>query len=100
MRSVTFALVLALAASSFTTMASAAPTAGSPPGSAPPAAKPAPAKPTALQRALRVCAKAKDQRAKVACQRRAYAQAKAARKPTTVKRPPPPAPTPVTDTTN
>lgn len=96
MRRVTFALVLALAAGSFAASAAAAPTA---PASTAPTAKPAP-KPTALQRALRVCAKAKDQRAKVTCQRRAYAQAKAARKPTTVKRPPPPAPTPVTDTTN
>lgn len=98
MRSVTFALVLALAAGSFATVASAAPTAGNPSASTPPAAKPTPAKPTALQRALRSCARMKDEQAKVTCQRRAHAQARAARKPN--KRPPPPAPTPVTDTTN
>jgi hypothetical protein len=95
MRRVTFAIVLALAAASFTTVAIAAPTA--PPSTAP-TAKPAP-KPTAQQRALRACAKMKDEQAKASCQRRvqAHAQARTSRK--AAKRPPPAA-TPATDSQN
>jgi hypothetical protein len=88
MRRVTFALVLALAAGGFATSAAAAPTA---PASTEPTAKPAP-KPTTLQRALRACAKKKDEQAKASCQRRAQAQAKSPRK--VAKRPLRPTPTP------
>lgn len=70
MRRVTFALVLALAAGFFATAATAAPTA--PPTTAP-TIKLTP-KPSAQQRALRACAKMKDEQAKATCQRRAYAQ--------------------------
>lgn len=96
MRRVTLALVLALAAGCFATSAIAAPTA--PPATAP-TAKPAP-KPTAQQRALRACAKMKDEQAKFACQRRAQAQAQAKAPRKAGKRPPPPAVTPAADTQN
>ncbi len=80
MRRVTLALVLALAAGCFATASTAAPTA---PPETTPIAKP---KPTAQQRALRACAKMKDDQAKAACQRRAQAQTRTPRK--AIKRPP------------
>lgn len=94
MRRVSFALVLALAAGFFATSAIAAPTA--PPTTAP-TAKPAP-RLTAQQRALRACAKMKDEQAKFACQRRVQAQAQTKSPRKAAKRPP--AATPVTDSQN
>lgn len=94
MRSVTFALVLALGAGSFATTVSAAPTAPA----TTPTTKPAP-KLTPQQRALRACAKMKDEQAKASCQRRAHAQVKKAPRKAT-KRPPPPAPAPASDAQN
>ena len=101
MRRATLALALGLLVGSFATVSNAAPTEGQPPAAAAPVAAPPavtptpsttkPARLTAHQRALRACAKMKDEAAKGDCQRRAQTQAKAApRKTTTAKRKPAP----------
>lgn len=101
MRRVTFALVLALAAGFFATSAIAAPTA--PPATTPTTTTAPPTKlvpkPSAQQRALRACAKMKDEQAKASCQRRAYAQAQTKTPRKGAKRPPPAA-TPAAVTQN
>ncbi len=98
MRRATFALAFALAIGSFASMSSAAPTDGQqPPAAAPaPAATPTPtltkpAKPTKLtpyQRAMRACARMKDEQAKADC--RQHAQAKAAPRKLAKRKPTPP----------
>lgn len=103
MRRVTFALAFALALGSFAPAGSAAPTDGQQPAATSPTVPTAkPARLSPLQRALRACAKMKDETTKADCQRRAGTQAsKTPRKATTAKRKPvPPAATPAAVSTN
>lgn len=101
MRRATFALAFALAIGSFASMSSAAPTEGQQPpaGTPAPAATPTPsltkpAKPklTPYQRAMRACARMKDEQAKADCRTHAQAQAKLAPRKVAKRKPVPPAP--------
>ena len=107
MRRATFALAFALAIGSFASMSSAAPTDGQQPPAAAPAATPTPtptpsltkppAKATKLtpyQRAMRACARMKDDQAKADCRTHAQAQAKTAPRKVAKRKPTPPAPAP------
>ena len=102
MRRATFALAFALAIGSFASMSSAAPTEGQQPPAAAPVAAPTPTpsltkpakvtKLTPYQRAMRACARMKEEQAKADC--RQHAQAKAAPRKVAKRKPVPPAPAP------
>ncbi|MBV9835507.1 MAG: hypothetical protein JO055_13920 [Alphaproteobacteria bacterium] len=102
MRRATFALAFALAIGSYASMSSAAPTDGQqlPAVTPAPAATPTPSltkpakatKLTPYQRAMRACAKMKDEQAKADC--RQHAQAKAPPRKVAKRKPTPPAPAP------